>query len=348
MEMNGFYTIDHTWLSSKLLSSIRGNPVRDSSEKEYPLVPPDYLKLLGSCYGLVCLRPTEPGYEDSICLWNPSTKECKKVPDSPNHFSSFSEGIEIVLCGLGYDDKTNDFKVLRVAEVDSRAECFEDSNNFSETEVCTIRPGSDQIEVSTRRSQSVFEIYSLRSNSWKRCQITPYYFPGELKPGVMVNGALHWWAIKRNDDYEAVIYFDFSDEVFKEVAKLEGPMLHDGEVVDSEFENNNVGVLGGCLCVLHKTFDQVDVWVMQEYGVKESWTKRFTITQDSIIETSALRLISDFEDGSILFSTDDSLVYYDPNRKRGTRKLRIPGTGCLKGAEKCIGSIVSLGSGTYC
>ncbi|XP_026444005.1 F-box protein CPR1-like [Papaver somniferum] len=348
MEMNGFYSIDHTSLSSQLLSSIRGNPLRDSTEMAYPVVPPDYLKLLGSCYGLVCLRTTEPGNEDSICLGNPSTKEYKKLPDSPNHFSSSTEGIEIGLCGLGYDDKANDFKVIRVAEIDSRADCFDDSSNWSETEIRTIRPRSGHVEVSTRRSQSVFEIYSLRSNSWKGLKTTPYYFPGELKPGVMVNGFMHWWAINRIAGYEAIIYFDLSDEIFKEVAVLEGPMLHDGEVADSEYENNNVGVLGGCLCVLHKTFDRVDVWVMQEYGVKESWTKRFTTTEDSIIETSTLRVISDFQDGSILFSTDDSLVYYDPNRKRGTRKLRIPGTGRLKGAEKCIGSLVSLGSGTYC
>ncbi|XP_026444006.1 F-box protein CPR1-like [Papaver somniferum] len=308
MEMNGFYSIDHTSLSSQLLSSIR-----------------------------VCLRTTEPGNEDSICLGNPSTKEYKKLPDSPNHFSSSTEGIEIGLCGLGYDDKANDFKVIRVAEIDSRADCFDDSSNWSETEIGTIRPRSGHVEVSTRRSQSVFEIYSLRSNSWKGLKTTPYYFPGELKPGVMVNGFMHWWAINRIAGYEAIIYFDFSDEIFKEVAVLEGPMLHDGEVADSEYENNNVGVLGGCLCVLHKTFDRVDVWVMQEYGVKELWTKRFTTTEDSIIETSTLRVISDFQDGSILFSTDDSLVYCPLLSKQDNRStLCTTTTDHYVGIAKCI------------
>lgn len=37
-----------------------------------------------------------------------------------------------------------------------------------------------------------------------------------------------------------------------------------------------VGVLEGCLCLLAKV-DKVgvEVWVMQDYGVRESWTKRF-------------------------------------------------------------------------
>ncbi|XP_026378977.1 F-box/kelch-repeat protein At3g06240-like [Papaver somniferum] len=347
--MDAFYSIDHTSLSIQLLSPLRDEALHDSTAMHYPLIPPNHLEVLGSCNGLVCLRTSVPGDEDAICLWNPSTREYKNLPASPNRFRSSNVDMDIVVCGLGYDDENNDFKVVRLAEINSTDDSFDDSGDWSEMEVHTIRPGSDhEVEASIKRSQSVFEIYSLRSDAWKKCQTVPYYFPGYLKPGVIVNGALHWWAMKRHGDGDEVILsFDFNEEVFKEVAILEGPMIHK-EVSDTDYENNSVGVLGGCLCLLHKTFDKVDVWIMQEYGVKESWTKRFTITEESIVDTIALRVICDFQNGAILFSTDDSLVYYDPSPERGTRKLRILGTDDLEGAEKCISSIVSLNSGTYC
>ncbi|EEF28909.1 conserved hypothetical protein [Ricinus communis] len=37
--------------------------------------------------------------------------------------------------------------------------------------------------------------------------------------------------------------------------------------------------LGGCLCMSNNVFayDHVDIWIVKEYGVEESWTKSFSI-----------------------------------------------------------------------
>lgn len=41
----------------------------------------------------------------------------------------------------------------------------------------------------------------------------------------------------------------------------------------------NIGVLDGCLCVFAGVQDVgIDVWVMKEYGTKESWKKVFSIS----------------------------------------------------------------------
>ncbi|XP_026409007.1 F-box protein CPR1-like [Papaver somniferum] len=194
----------------------------------------------------------------------------------------------------------------------------------------------------------------------------PYYFPRGVTPGVVVNGDLHWCADHRAGEYyEAIISFDTTNEISTEVAKLEGPMVHpvdsDSDTVtyldtngdtylvdDSDFNTNDVGVLGGCLCVLHKTHGiSVDIWVMQQYGVKESWTKRFTITQKFITKTSHLRVVCEFQDNEILFETDEYLVYYDPKHNTA-KKLRTRGAKMSCGAEKYVSTLASLGSGTYC
>ncbi|XP_026377635.1 F-box/kelch-repeat protein At3g06240-like [Papaver somniferum] len=345
---NVIYSIDYRSLSSKLLSSATCNPLGDSSEMDFPprsancrqlwgSYRKEFEIILGSSKGLMCLRSKKPGYEDAICLWNPCTREYKTVPESPHNFRSSSTGVDIGLYGLGYDEENGDFKVVRVAQVDSRAECFDYSVDESETEVLEFG-----------RSYSVYQIYTLGSNSWKKCQTMAYKFHGELKSGVMVNGALHWWAIKRRDGYEAIISFDFTDEIFREVAIIEGSMKHPPGSFKA-YENNNVGVLGGCLCVLHKTLDKVDVWVMHEYGINESWMKHFTVTEESVLETTSLRIVCDFANSAVLFKTDDSMIYYDPNHEtQRTRKLTVPGTDNLYGAGICEISLMPLYSGTYC
>ncbi|XP_026415858.1 F-box/kelch-repeat protein At3g06240-like [Papaver somniferum] len=71
----------------------------------------------------------------------------------------------------------------------------------------------------------------------------------------------------------------------------------------------------------------VEVWVMQDYGVLESWTKRYVITIEIITDGRSLSILWNFKDGEILFMEDGGLILYDP--KHGSaieRKLT-----CLTG-----------------
>ncbi|XP_026423592.1 F-box protein At3g07870-like [Papaver somniferum] len=220
------------------------------------------------------------------------------------------------LYGFGYDDKIDDFKLVRVSEVHTPIDSSDGYEDEFVIQIFRSIPNSDEVEVSWVRSESRVEIYTLGSNSWRtyECQDMPYYFYSGTKPEVVVNGALHWSADKKSEYYVAIVSFDMANETFKEVARLEGPMLHLVECDHHSIDSNSVAALGGCICILHKTYGvKVDVWVMQEYGVKESWTKRFTITLKSITETSDLEVICEFQNNEILFYTDDGLVYYDPN-----------------------------------
>ncbi|KAK4732146.1 hypothetical protein R3W88_025134 [Solanum pinnatisectum] len=115
--------------------------------------------------------------------------------------------------------------------------------------------------------------YSLKSDSWRTVDNCPSIVPLQ-QPGRFVNGKLHWitiidpkLCIKRS-----IISFDLADGKWGE---MELPCYWKrgrGAVL-------SLGVLGSELsvcCDCDKT-NILDVWLMKEYEIKESWMKMFTI-----------------------------------------------------------------------
>ncbi|KAK4341561.1 hypothetical protein RND71_040062 [Anisodus tanguticus] len=89
--------------------------------------------------------------------------------------------------------------------------------------------------------------------------------------GKFVNGKLHWATTARFGEYNDrdIISIDLSDEKW---GKVEQPCYEEGnfDFVPGVLENDLF-----VLCNYQKT--RADVWVMKEYGVKDSWTKMYTI-----------------------------------------------------------------------
>ncbi|XP_026459282.1 F-box/kelch-repeat protein At3g06240-like [Papaver somniferum] len=83
--------------------------------EDYPLKSSGFrIKLVGSCNGLVCLLfydndRVSSSVEEIFCVWNPATKEFKKI-----HFQ-LSESFEICKYAFGYDCQNDDYKLLRLA-----------------------------------------------------------------------------------------------------------------------------------------------------------------------------------------------------------------------------------------
>lgn len=310
-----FYTIDYNPLMSSLASSPTETYECDEAvQMDYLSNPSDYmLRILGSCNGLLCVYSA--CLPCDITIWNPSTKEYKQLPE-PSNSSTYN----IDYYGFAYDFKIDDYKVVRIVDY--------------------IQDQEDPIN-------SDVEVYTLRTNAWKSIGSIPYYFPSDKYCGVIVNGGLHWLGVGIDDGDDLIVAFDISEETFKGLVVVEGPMLHAPES-DDEVDNNSLGVLGGSLCLLFKEYgERVDVWVMQEYGVKESWNKRFTITQDIATENYSLRLVRDFKNGGqILLMADDCIIYYDAKRD-SEKEVVIPGDGIFVGGDNFVPSLVSLYSGTY-
>ncbi|XP_026397152.1 F-box protein CPR1-like [Papaver somniferum] len=117
--------------------------------------------------------------------------------------------------------------------------------------------------------ESLFQVCSLGLNAWKRIENIPYRFYGGSQSGVLVNGDYHW-LVKRRFSIVVVVSMNISNEKFKE---MELPQ----EIREND-QSFNLGVLEGCLCSPVRDVDRnLELWVMQDYGVRESWTKRYTV-----------------------------------------------------------------------
>ncbi|OVA20839.1 F-box domain [Macleaya cordata] len=242
----------------------------------------------GACNGLLCIDP--PSNRDLICIWNPSTKEYKKIPEPrdefPSHLDVDHGGITY---GFGYDCNNDNYKVVRI-----------------------------------------MAFYAYDNND-----LRVYYGSTPLIGG--------------SEASDVIVSFDLGDERFTDVS----PLVH---LNDDLYIT--VGALGECLCIVGKSYEVgVEVWVMKDYEVRESWTKLFTIAQHSLLGTfEELTPIRSFKNGGILLNVlsrnlnDDfcynfALVLYDPKLERA-RTLKISG-GNWSDADTYVESLVSLNMGTY-
>ncbi|KAK6930061.1 F-box domain [Dillenia turbinata] len=132
-------------------------------------------------------------------------------------------------------------------------------------------PSNDDYKVvlNSTESEDVMSVcvFSLKSNSW-RVFSEEYYglLDDYLYPGIYLNGSLHWRGFSRDCEHVfKIVYFDLVKEEFGEFPL---PIKHTGLL----------GAIGGCLCVCARSVGSlVEVFVMKEYGVKESWSKMFNV-----------------------------------------------------------------------
>ncbi|XP_028056734.1 F-box protein At3g07870-like [Camellia sinensis] len=169
-------------------------------------------------------------------------------------------------------------------------------------------------------------IGSFRSKTW-----TVVHFPyrvSSVKSSPVVNENLHWFTSteswSRFFARHQVIYFNPRKNIFR---KLPMPLPKDG--------NGDIllglGVLEGCLCMVrsceHLTdrMDRVEVLVMKKYGIKESWTSMFILSNlpNLHIYDNVLPLFFT-KNGEILMKIGKNCVRaYNPN-DNSQRDIRIP------------------------
>ncbi|XP_050227780.1 F-box protein CPR1-like [Mercurialis annua] len=254
--------------------------------------------LVGACNGLLCFRVQE---NEDVCIINPFTRKQWWVlgtllANFHNSSASSSPNVNDVVWtgyGFGYDHVADDYKVVRIAEISHSRRSVNDDDDVDmglleyEMVICYVKT----------RVVRVLKI--------------PYHTRTTQKMGVLVNGALHW-VMGRNDDVSSpnlIVGYNLASCKFTEVAQ---PDFGDnGYRVD-------IGVFGVLLCVFAVDDMEMctDVWVMEEYGVKESWKKLCSIPH---IETcyDFVRSLSFWRRGSeVLLELDQSrIVWYDMEKK---------------------------------
>ncbi|KAK4356866.1 hypothetical protein RND71_022476 [Anisodus tanguticus] len=138
------------------------------------------------------------------------------------------------------------------------------------TEILSRVPVKPLLKFSWPRDDD--KIYSLKDDSWRSIRYPPPDGVRLWDSGKFVNGKLHWanniGAVR--DKGWNIISFDLANEKWE---KVEQPCCEEGGVLV-------LGVLGNNLSVISKDNHlrtHIDVWVMKEHRVKESWTKMFSV-----------------------------------------------------------------------
>ncbi|KAJ4832949.1 hypothetical protein Tsubulata_024095, partial [Turnera subulata] len=205
----------------------------------------------GSCNGLLCLSDSlHSSNKNRIFIYNPFTLDCLELPSSSLQYPN-----QQVVTGFGFCSITNEFKVIKVAEYSYSG--------------MIIRPLGSTLP---RRE---LQIFNLGSNlAWRNLGEVPYKLLSRPSQP-MVNGRLHWvatWPLQSSGcSCSLLVSFDLEEEQFREVPKPACGGL-------DKYSSYNLMVLGGCLAAsVFPRQGQLEIWVMKEYGLVESWIRPYNI-----------------------------------------------------------------------
>lgn len=277
----------------------------DSLDSAVPLKPPfSSSDVSNSCNGLVLILM---GPKQSPYLWNPFTRKYKTLPDSLVDYPQGSVAADTLYTryAFGYDSQADDYKVLRAVEF--RGPDF----NWIGTEA---------------------KLYSLRSNSWRKMPDFPCRIPRTREWAVHLNGALHTIVI--NESGQSILAFDLRSEKTYVVPRPE-KLVPLGDL--------RLHSLGGSLCLISPfKKHRIEVWIMKEYNVKESWTKLFSIAPPTVEPHTILCPVAFSKNGDeiLLNLNEEKLVWYDLRRKT-TRDVSIQGLPFRFYADVCVETLIS-------
>ncbi|CAN1173415.1 F-box/kelch-repeat protein At3g06240, partial [Linum perenne] len=139
----------------------------------------------------------------------------------------------------------------------------------------------------------------------------PYRINAELNAeGVFVGPAIHWPAFRfNNSSGPLIIGFNLKSNKTKEIPLPE----------DARFRNPlQVGKLKDSLCIIDSCVGAyLDVWIMNNYAVKESWERLFRVERKQSMHVYSLRLLGFSMDSEHVLMQIDSqtLVWVDVKAK---------------------------------
>ncbi|XP_062010832.1 F-box protein CPR1-like [Rosa rugosa] len=238
------------------------------------------VRLLCSCKGLILALVCNQ--ENDMYIWNPSSQFFKKLPDPADLPSKTC----LPCYGFGYLSATDDYKVIASFKVSVADDEMEENGSSKE-----------------------MHIFSSKANTWKRTEAPldfdfDFYSDSDFG-GTLSNEALHW--LDDEDDGPGIFAFDLAKEEFQ---RMPLPILLDGEV-------SYLRAFRDSLCVFDfenlVPASSIDLWVMQKYGVADSWTNLFNFKVSnqlgdiyyclpvSVMETSTfLHKVTRFRDGNFI------------------------------------------------
>ncbi|KAM7263916.1 hypothetical protein ACFE04_001599 [Oxalis oulophora] len=176
-------------------------------------------------------------------------------------------------------------------------------------------------------------IYSLRTNAWRilKDEFPDYCLSVDQTMATIVCG------IRKTNK---VVAFDLD---MKNANLL--PLPDSFETTLSRLHLSN---LGGCLSIIvvQPRMYKADVWLMKEYGVKQSWEKLFSFSSGGVIDVCINDILSCLaysknKDQVLMQVFDNCMFWYDLKKKQANVIEDMP---LGFGANVIVGSLVSVGA----
>ncbi|KAL8485716.1 hypothetical protein ACS0TY_027846 [Phlomoides rotata] len=238
---------------------------------------PYHGQIEGSANGLLFLRDLRRS-PNGLYVCNPITREYIELHCPQDFVYSYPQ---VVTHGFGTSKTTSQYKVVRIFH-----DCINDKNTHQ-----------------MRIPKSECQVYTLGTGSWRRIELGSPLGYSCRTIGAFLNGNLHWLVY----DFEGsslVSCFDLETEIF---STFNLPK-HDTRSLLGLF------ALGDFLCLSdNSSDDEIVVWLMQEYGVEKSWTKKFVISRSPNFLGEYYEVvypIKIFKDGDILMAWEDFFLFY--------------------------------------
>ncbi|XP_059434974.1 F-box/kelch-repeat protein At3g23880-like [Corylus avellana] len=209
-----------------------------------PPVPPSF-NVVASCNGLLCLWDV---IRSDLYLWNPATSsELKALPAVPSRGrgeprpARYDPGFYNV--GFGFDSVSNDFKAVALVD--------EDDDGWLEA-----------------------EMYSLKSGCWRPLDMSVNFQLPLVSQSAALDGVFLWYD-DGDGEYmdQRIVAFDFSEEEFEMMMFPDASFLCDYYYQYTRTLTKLKGSLAMVVFLQEVEFMYLDVWVMLEFGVSESWTR---------------------------------------------------------------------------
>lgn len=262
-----------------------------NSRREFRDDVPTFKYQLGnSCHGLICVRELKSREPMAIC--NPLMGQYVMLP------RPISVSDDKTVAGFGFCNRTNRYKVIRVFH-----------------------------EKHTPRDKWATELYDFGNGiRWRRIRDAPCAIPSRI-PGFFFGRSLHWildssCCIRIR---QLICSFNFVDEDFHSIPP---PPIFSPDQVNS-YHWSNLGILRGCLsiCAIDSKVFRPDfqVWVMEEYNVRDSWVKKLSIRDPAVDWWDPYRWIqvtNHLDSGEILMLCGHRYVLAYDAQGRGFREIQ--------------------------